>query len=109
MTDLPLREPEQIRQDCAAKLRRVQTSGVALAILGCLLGEDWASPRIVEMQITPDRSIMARLAGAVACSEVVGTETDLINNLQGIAKVAGLDSNELAYLMDAAANLKRMA
>jgi hypothetical protein len=40
MTEPPLREPEQIRHDCAAKLRPIETSGMFTAILGCLLRED---------------------------------------------------------------------
>ena len=44
--DFPIREPEQIRQDCARKLRAVQVSDHFQAILGCLLGEDWTTPRL---------------------------------------------------------------
>ena len=40
MTDLPIREPDQIRRDCARKLRGAQVSDHFQAILGCLLGED---------------------------------------------------------------------
>src|SRR5262249_19615162 len=55
--DETLREPEQIRQDCARKLKQVQTSGMFTAILGCLLGEDWSTPRIEELLLTPDRCL----------------------------------------------------
>ena len=41
MTDTTIREPDQIRQDCARKLRPMQISDHFRAILGCLLGEDW--------------------------------------------------------------------
>ena len=34
--DLPIREPDQIRQDAARKLKAVQISDHFLAILGCL-------------------------------------------------------------------------
>jgi hypothetical protein len=40
MSEAALREPAQIRRDCAAKPRPVETSGMFTAILGCLLGED---------------------------------------------------------------------
>jgi hypothetical protein len=41
MTNEPtVREPDQIRQDCARKLRAVQVSPHFQAILACLLGED---------------------------------------------------------------------
>ena len=39
-----IRDPEQIRIDCAGKLRTVQVSDHFQAILGCLLNEDWTTP-----------------------------------------------------------------
>src|SRR5947209_3333413 len=51
-TDLPIRDPEQIRRDCAMKLRDVQVSDHFQAILGCPLGEDWTKPRLVVMVIS---------------------------------------------------------
>ena len=51
----PIREPDQIRQDAARKLRGVQISDHFLAILGCLLGEDWTTPRLLEMMIVSGR------------------------------------------------------
>lgn len=40
MSDPTIREPDQIRQDLARKLRAVQVSDHFQAILGCLLGEN---------------------------------------------------------------------
>ena len=54
MTDPAIREPDQIRRDAARKLRSVQVSEHFQAILGCLLGEDWTTPRLVEMMIARD-------------------------------------------------------
>lgn len=48
MTPPLLREPEQVRQDCARKVRAIETSGMFTAILGGLLGEDWTDPKIEE-------------------------------------------------------------
>ena len=48
--DTPIRDPEQIRQNAARKLRPVQISEHFQAILGCLLGEDWTTPRLLEMR-----------------------------------------------------------
>ena len=65
MTDEPnIREPEQIRNDCARKLRAVQVSDHFQAILGCLLDEDWSTPRLVEMVITPDGHLLGRCDGS---------------------------------------------
>ena len=50
---IPIREPAQIRQDCARNLRAVEVSDHFQAILGCLLGEGWTTPRLAEMAIMP--------------------------------------------------------
>jgi hypothetical protein len=94
-----LREPEQIRQDCARKLRTVETSGMFTAILGSLLGEDWSTPKIEEMRITPDRCLLARVEGEATFKAFLGAEADLIRNVHGIAEVAGLDGDEVGYLL----------
>lgn len=49
MSELPIREPDDIRLDCARKLAAVETSGMFSAILGGLLGED--------LEYTKDRRI----------------------------------------------------
>lgn len=56
-----IRNPDQIRQDAARKLRAVQVSDHFQAILGCLLGEDWTTPRLVEMVITPPMTLCCSL------------------------------------------------
>jgi hypothetical protein len=108
MSDEQLREPDQIRQDCARKLRSVETSGVFSAVLACLVGEDWTTPRLEEMRLTPDRCLIGRPSGDVRFSSFIGAETDLIKNIHGIAEVAGLDGDEVGYLVGQVAKLKRM-
>ena len=107
MTESPLREPEQIRQDCVAKLRPIDTSGMFTAILGCLLEEDWAEPRIVQLIVT-DKCVMAQNEGDVGFNRFIGAEADLIRNVHGIAKAAGLDGDEVGYLLAAIAKIKRV-
>lgn len=106
MTDELIREPEEIRRDCARKLRSVETSGMFTALLGYLVGEDWATPRIEELRISPDRCILARVEGDAALKTFIGAEADLIKNIHGIADVAQLDGDELGYLLGAVAKLK---
>ena len=62
MAEPIIREPERIRQDCVTKLLPIATSGMFTAILGCLLGEDWATPRIEQLNVTtrPDNSGILR-------------------------------------------------
>jgi hypothetical protein len=99
MPDESLREPEQIRQDCARKLRPVETGGILTAVLGYLLREDWSTPRIDELQISPDRCLLARLEGEAKFKAFLGAESDLIRNVHGIASVAGLDGDEVAICL----------
>jgi hypothetical protein len=105
--DIPLREPDQIRQDCARKLRAVQVSTHFHAILGCLLGEDWTTPRLVEMVITPDGHMLGRPEGEPSCQAFLGETDDLFRNIHGVAKVAGLDGDEVGYLVARVAEIKR--
>lgn len=105
--DLPIRDPEQIRCDCARKLRAVQVSDHFQAILGCLLGEDWTTPRLIEMVITPDGHLLGRCDGESAFKAFLGASEDLIKNIHGVAPVAELDGDEIGYLVGRVAEIKR--
>jgi hypothetical protein len=105
--DLPIREPDEIRQDCARKLRAVQVSDHFQAILGCLLGEDWTTPRLVEMIITPDGRLLGRCEGDMSFKAFLGDSGDLVRNIHGVAPVAELDGDEVGYLVASVAELKR--
>jgi hypothetical protein len=54
------KEPEEIRQACVRKLKNIETSPPFTAMIACLLNEDWTSPRILQLHITPDRCLLAR-------------------------------------------------
>jgi hypothetical protein len=107
MTEPILREPEQIRQDCVAKLRPIETSGMFTAILGCLLGENWSTPRIEQLNVT-DKCLFALNEGDPGFNHLIGEEEDLIRNVHGLAKTAGLDGDELGYLLAAIARIRRV-
>ena len=108
MTDHPPREPSQIRADCAQKLKPIDTGVMFTAILGALLDESWTTPKIEELFITWDRFVLARPTGEVTHNLVIGAESDLIRNLHGIAEVAGLDGDELGYLLGKVAEARRI-
>jgi hypothetical protein len=105
--DTPIREPNQIRQDCARKLRAVQVSDHFQAILGFLLDEDWTTPRLVEMVITPDGHLLGRCDGEAAFKAFLGASEDLIKNIHGVAPVAELDGDEIGFLVAKIAEIKR--
>jgi hypothetical protein len=51
---------------------------------------------------------MGRLKGEAGFNHILGDEEDLIRNVHGIAKTAGLDGDELGYLLAAIARIKRV-
>jgi hypothetical protein len=105
--DTPIREPDQIRQGCARKLRAVQVSDHFQAILGCLLGEDWTTARLVEMVITPDGHLLGRCEGEAAFKAFLGASEDLIKNIHGVALIAELDGDEIGFLVGKVVEIKR--
>ena len=107
MTEPTIREPEDIRRDCARKLRAVQVSEHFQAILGCLLGEDWTTPRLVEMVITPDGHLLGRCDGEASFKAYLGLSEDLLRNIHGVAPVAKLDGDEIGFLVARVAESKR--
>jgi len=107
LDDTPIREPEQIRQDCARKLQAVQVSDHFQAILGCLIGEKWTQPLLVEMVITSDGHLLGRCEGEANYKAFLGSSDDLLRNLHGIAPVAELDGDEIGYLVAKVAEIKR--
>lgn len=108
MNDRPVREPDEIRADCARKLQPIDVSPHFQAILGCLLG-DWTEPRVVEMQITPDGHLLGRCEGQIRLDTFLGAAEDLIRNIHGVAAVASLDGDETGYLVASLAEIKRRA
>jgi hypothetical protein len=106
-TDQPVREPNQIRQDCACKLQVVQVINRFQAILGCLIEEDWTTPKLIEMVITPDGHMLGRCEGDAAFKVFLGASEDLIKNIHGVARVAELDGDEVGFLVGKVAEIKR--
>lgn len=77
------------------------------AILGCLLNEDWTTPRLVEMTITPDGHLLGRCEGKSPHVAFLGATDDLLRNIHGIAPLTELDGDEVGYLIGKIARLKR--
>jgi hypothetical protein len=93
------RMPQQIRYDCARKLRRIEKSGTFTAILGSLLDENWTTPNIEDLRITRDHLLVGRTSGQATFKAFRCAEAGLIHNIHEIAAAAGLDSDEVGYLL----------
>ena len=76
-------------------------------MLGCILGEDWTTPRLLEMQITPDGHLLGRSEGQVTFYTFLGASEDLLRNVHWVAKVAELDGDEVGFLLAKIAEIKR--
>ena len=107
MSEPTLAESDQIRQDRARKLRRVQVSEQFQAIMGCILGEDWTTPSLQEIQITPDGHLLGQCEGRVTFSTFLGASEDILRNVHGVAKVAELDGDEVGFRLAKIAQIKR--
>jgi hypothetical protein len=107
MTEPVVREPEQIRQDCAAKFRPETGSDRFYAILAYLLGEDWGEPRIEDM-IVSDERVLAREVGQETYSKFYCARKCLIGAVLSISKAAGLDGDEVGYMLAAIAKIKKV-
>ena len=105
--DTPIRSPDAIRQSCAAKLRGIEISGQFIAMLGCLLRENWTTPMLVEMVSTSDGHLLGRCEGEASCQAFLGATDDLIRNIHGVAKVAELDGDEVGYLVARVTEVKK--
>jgi hypothetical protein len=102
----PVRMPEFLRRSCARKLQSVETSNIFRAILASLLEEDWTTPNIVELRFSSGRRLLGRSAGAVRFKAFHCLELGLIRSIHGISASAGLDGDELGYLLAQVARIK---
>jgi hypothetical protein len=106
MEEITIREPEQIRQDCARKLLVVVRGPRLRAVLGYFLNETWAVPSIANLRLTADDCVVALINGEHI---VGGCRGELIRAIHSIARMAGLDGDELGYLLAQVAKIKREA
>ena len=102
-----MRDTYEIRESCAGKIAEVQISDQFRAILGCLLEQDWTTPRLVQMVVSPDGHLLGRAEGQATEQVYLGTQDDLTRNIHGLAAVAELDGDEVGFLVGAVAALKR--
>ena len=108
MTQKMLRATRDILGDCARKLRSIEKSATFTAILASLLDEDWTTPNIEQLRIFRDRHLLGRTPGEVRFKAFRGGKAGLIRNIHEVATVAGLDGDEVGYLLGQVAKIKGM-
>ena len=102
-----MRDASEIRESCARKISQVELSDHFRAILGCLLEQEWTTPRLVQMILSPDGHSLGRADGQATEQVYLGSQDDLTKNIHGLAAVADLDGDEVGYLVGAVAAIKR--
>lgn len=104
--DTPIRETDQIRQDCAKKpvsSRSATTSRRSWAACSVEKGRRpgwsrWSSRR---------GHLLGRCDGEAGFKAFLGASDDLIRNKHGVAPVAELDGDEVGFLVAKVAEIKR--
>jgi hypothetical protein len=78
---------------------RLRVSGKFHAILGCMLGQRWTTPRITALCITSDGFVLAEEAGDVGFNHLIGDEADLRRNIRGVCRAVAASQAETTYLL----------
>ena len=96
---IAVRKADQTRLDCAQKLKSVRISEKYLPVLGFLLDLNWGNPRIMKLRISPQDQIFARFSGQLSFQLIFESSEKLVRDFERIARVSGLDLEELEYLV----------
>lgn len=96
-----------MRKKVRDKIRQVAVSPMFTAILDFLLGGDpRTTPALAGVIITSDGIVLGRQVGDIGFNSVLGDESDLIRNVVGVGRVAGLTSKEQQWLLERVAELR---
>lgn len=93
----------KLRKECAIKLHptkiRPKNEPRLHAVIACLLKQrDWLSPNIVSLTATSDGHLLGRRELEFGFDMYLGTVSAYKDNLDAIAKFAGLTDEEATYL-----------
>jgi len=75
-------------------------SGMMAAIVGYFLDESYTEPEIVDLCVTIDNCVLARVAGDCGCNQFIGAYTDLERNWRNLLSVGGLTPEEMVHCID---------
>jgi hypothetical protein len=76
-------------------------------VLGYFVREEWVMPAIVDLRLTSEGRLVARLEGEADFGIDLGERKGLIRAIHSIARKAALDGDELGYLLAQVAKIKR--
>jgi hypothetical protein len=107
MTDPTIRFPRDLRRVCARKLLATGVQGQLRAVLGCLLGQHWTTPRVVELAVMPDGLLRGRCEGDPCVVAFVWSAADLVRSFRRTAQTSGLDPDEVGYVIGQITRIRR--
>lgn len=70
-------------------------SGKMAALVGAVLGEEFTTPSIAELNITSDHCVLARAAGDSGANEFIGAYADFEGNFRRLVGIAELSDDEM--------------
>lgn len=95
--------PEEARRAAAEAFHpsRFRTGPKMVALLGGVAGEDWTSPRLVGFCTTSDGHVLARPEGHAGYDAYFADLGNVLRNLRGACKAAGLDDDHATAILAA--------
>ena len=87
-----------VRQRVVRKVEPLAKSGEIqpelLAIVSYLLNQDWTTPKITDLVVTPDAMVLASISGQVGHGVFLSSLEDVTYNMAMIAGYVGLTNEE---------------
>ena len=88
-----------VQETLKAKLDPSRFNGMSAkmaALVGAVLGEEFTSPCIAELNITSDNCVLARHDGDNGANEFIGSYAEFEGNFRRLVDVARLSEDEMA-------------
>src|SRR4051812_33111107 len=79
---------------------RLRVSPKFRAMLGCLLGQRWATPPLTALCITRDGHVLGEREGEPGFNLYLGAEADLERNIRGVCRAVAASQTEAGYLLN---------
>ena len=88
-----------VKETLKAKLDPARLSGMSgkmAALVGAVLGEEFTTPAIAELNVTSDNCVLARHEGDNGANEFIGSYADFEGNFRRLVNIAELSDEETA-------------
>lgn len=107
MGEMPMREPEELRQSCVAKLKVHQDGEQQTAVIAFLVGETWTEHGFVDLAIDWNGDVLGRRETESDYHEELCPFDCLVDYVKSRAVIGNLDGDEFGYLLGQTVAIKR--